>query len=117
MSRPSKVNAQRLEDLETAAVHLADAMSSCGILAIHLRRVYRRVPELALIIGQIDAEMRRIVDDCDQAHDRLVAVLDAEQVQRSMRQRATQFVSSSEEPEVPQMAGRTGGGWRAQNHG
>jgi hypothetical protein len=66
-------------------VHLEDAIEAAGVLAAHLRRIYRRVPELGHIVQLADGEMARIVDDCDQARDRLVAVLDAEQMQRSVR--------------------------------
>lgn len=84
MSRPSRNDSARLEALETASVHLNDAMQSCGILAAHLRRIYRRVPQLDHIVELANGEMVRIIDDCDAAHDCVKQVLQSDQAQRSV---------------------------------
>ena len=83
MSRPSQAESARLEALETASTHLYDAMQSCGVLAAHLRRLNRRVPQLSQIVELADREMARIIDDCDQAHDCVKQVLQSDQAERS----------------------------------
>lgn len=62
MSRPSRNEERRLEALEGAAGLLAQARDATGVLAIRLRQIWRRAPELAHVIEPADQELGDIVD-------------------------------------------------------
>ena len=87
MSRPSQAEQARLEALEGASALLYSVLDSCGVLAIRLRQVLRRAPELGHLICPAIEELTMVVDRCDQAHELLKAVLVEEQVGRSKRNR------------------------------
>ena len=74
-----------LEKMEGAAGNLASAMKSVGILAVRLRQIYRRVPELAELVERVDRELAGMVDDLDCAHEQVSSVLADMQGERSAK--------------------------------
>jgi len=85
MSRPSKTDARKLEALEGAAGLLAQARDRTGILAIRLRQILRRAPEMARVIEPAGDELTAIVDYCDDARELLGEGLAFEQERRSVK--------------------------------
>jgi len=82
MSRPSRSEEKRLEALEGIAALLSQVLEATGILAVRLRQVQRRAPELARVINPASEELRLIVDSCDDARRLLGEVLEMEQARR-----------------------------------
>ena len=66
---------------------LHSALDSCGVLAIRLRQVLRRAPELGHLVCPAMEELAMVVDRCDQAHELLKDVLAEEQAERSNKNR------------------------------
>jgi hypothetical protein len=71
MSRPSRAEEQQLERLELASMHLADAQIAAGILAVRVRQMTHRLAGCAELSAGAVAELTRIVDRCDAAHQML----------------------------------------------
>ncbi len=72
MSRPSRTEAERLERLESASMHLADAQIAAGILSVRVRQMLHRLPgQYTDLSAGASMELARIVDRCDAAHELL----------------------------------------------
>lgn len=83
MSRPSRTEAKRLEMLEGISA-LQDAIQeSVGILAVRLRQIQRRAPDVMEWVRLADEELARLADSCDDAQGLIVAMLSTEQQKRS----------------------------------
>lgn len=83
MSRPSRTEAERLEMLEGISA-LQDAIQeSVGILAVRLRQIQRRAPDVMEWIRLADEELARLADSCDDAQGLIAAMLSIEQQKRS----------------------------------
>lgn len=82
MSRPSVEQQVELEQLESAAALLAEVMQSTGLLAVRLRQIGRRVPDLQELVDLAQRELGRIVDGRDAASELLKRVLTEKQQQR-----------------------------------
>ena len=85
MSRPSKAESLELRRLETASALLYDVLTATGFLAIRLRQVHRRAPQLVDVVNPGQQELARIVDSVDQARELLGAVLEEKQWERSRK--------------------------------
>ena len=83
MSRPSKEDEQRLEGLEGVSALQDAVQTSAGVLAVRLRQIQRRAPEVTEWIRLADEELARLVDSCDDAQELLAGVLAADQAVRS----------------------------------
>lgn len=83
MSRPSRGDARRLEALEGIAGLLAQALDAADVLAIRLRQVERRAPELGALIGPAREELALVVGRCDRAQELVRAILAEDQVDRN----------------------------------
>ena len=83
MSRPSRKDEHRLEGLEGVSA-LQDAIQrSAGLLAVRLRQIQRRAPDVTEKLRLADEELARLVDACDDAQELLAGVLAADQEVRS----------------------------------
>jgi hypothetical protein len=85
MSRPSKAESLELRRLETVAALLYDVLTATGFLAIRLRQVRRRAPQVIDVVDPGQQELARIVDNVDQARELLGAVLEEKQRERSLK--------------------------------
>ena len=56
---------------------------ACGILAVRLRQIGRRAPELGELVELAAREVGRIVDGSDEAQELLKRVLEGEQRERT----------------------------------
>lgn len=85
MSRPSKAESIELARLERAAGMIAAAQESAGIIAIRLRQVERRAPQLHELVTAGQGQLTAIADGLDEAHALLAAVLEAKHAERSRK--------------------------------
>jgi hypothetical protein len=76
---------QRMERIELASMLLADAKMSAGILQIRVRQMAHRLPgRYGELIQGAYAELDRIIDACNDAHEQIGEELQAQQAARTV---------------------------------
>jgi hypothetical protein len=66
---------------------LADVLKATGFLAIRLRQIHRRAPQLSALVDPGQAELSRIVDQADRAQELLGELLAQKQAERRYHNR------------------------------